>query len=184
MKNSRPEPQDSEALGVSTSIGSRRTFFQWAIGVAASVIGLGLALPLVGYVISPALKRRKQAWVEVGAVNGLRVGEPEQLEYQHTVTDGWMTSVAHKAVWAVKQSDQRVIVFSPICTHLGCGYRWDVQDREFKCPCHGSVYDVTGRVLAGPAPRPLDELPAKIENGKLLVIYKEFKSGLSKKAEI
>ncbi|MFI5247454.1 MAG: ubiquinol-cytochrome c reductase iron-sulfur subunit, partial [Nitrospirales bacterium] len=49
------------------------------------------------------------------------------------------------------------------CSHLGCGYHWDTTDRRFKCPSHGSVYDVTGEVLTGPAPSALDRLPTKIE---------------------
>ncbi|HEX9743697.1 MAG TPA: Rieske 2Fe-2S domain-containing protein, partial [Nitrospiraceae bacterium] len=63
-------------------------------------------------------------------------------------------------------------------------YRWEDADRKFKCPCHGSVYDADGKVLAGPAPRRLDVLPSKIEDGKLFVIYKEFKAGLSKSVEL
>jgi menaquinol-cytochrome c reductase iron-sulfur subunit len=43
---------------------------------------------------------------------------------------------------------------------------------------------VSGRVVAGPAPRPLDALPAKIENGRLLVVFKEFKSGVAKQIEL
>jgi menaquinol-cytochrome c reductase iron-sulfur subunit len=95
-----------------------------------------------------------------------------------------MESKAHKAVWAVKQSDGDVTVFSPMCTHLGCGYRWDAGEKKFLCPCHGSVYNVKGEVLAGPAPRPLDALPAKVESGRLFVKYKEFRSGLAKKVEL
>ena len=44
------------------------------------------------------------------------------------------------------------------CPHLGCGYRWDDADHHFKCPCHGSVYDIAGKVVGGPPPRPLDAL--------------------------
>jgi menaquinol-cytochrome c reductase iron-sulfur subunit len=144
---------------------------------AAGLIGLGLAIPLAGYVISPALRRRAQSWVEVGRLDTLSVGEPAQLEYVTIVRDGYIEAKSQKAVWAVKQPDGAVTVFAPLCTHLGCGYHWDPTDRRFKCPCHGSVYDVTGEVLAGPAPRALDRLPTKIEEGRLLVMYKEFKSG-------
>lgn len=163
---------------------TRRTFFNWLIGAAAAVIGIGLAVPLTGYVISPALKRREQSWVPVGGEDELKVLEPKPLEYVTTVRDGWMETKVQRSVWAVKQPDGSITVFSPICTHLGCAYRWDESDRKFKCPCHLSVFAITGEVLGGPAPRPLDRLPVKVENGRLLVIYKEFRPGLQKSVEI
>ncbi len=184
MNHSEVEPTDSLSSGLSTPVGSRRNFFQWMIGLASGLIGAGLAIPLIGYVISPALKRRERLWIDVGSVDELRVGEPKQLDHVTTIRDGWMESKSQKAVWAVKQADGEVIVYSPICTHLGCGYRWEGEDRKFKCPCHGSVYDATGKVLAGPAPRPLDVLPSKVDNGRLLVVYKEFKAGLASSVEL
>jgi menaquinol-cytochrome c reductase iron-sulfur subunit len=117
-------------------------------------------------------------------VSALKVLEPTQLDYIATIRDGWMESKAQKAVWAVKQAGGEVTVFSPICTHLGCGYRWDESVRKFKCPCHGSVFDVTGTVVGGPAPRPLDTLPVKVEAGRLFVVYKEFAPGHRMPVEI
>jgi menaquinol-cytochrome c reductase iron-sulfur subunit len=183
MSHSEHPPEDDVRRFV-TPVGSRRKFFRWVTGAIAATIGAGLAVPLVGYVISPALKRRDKPWVEVGRVEDLPVGEPRQLDYVMTQKDGWMEAKVHKAVWAVKQADGGITVFSPLCTHLGCGYRWDGPDRKFKCPCHLSVYDVTGKVLGGPAPRHLDLLPAKVENGRLLVMYKEFKAGLPNSVEL
>ena len=112
------------------------------------------------------------------------MGRPTQLEHVTTIRDGWMESQSHKAVWAVKQSEGEVKVFSPLCTHLGCGYRWDDAENKFLCPCHGSSFDRNGQVLGGPAPRPLDVLPSKMEGGRLLVMYKQFKSGLSQTVEL
>ncbi len=178
------KPKDKDTSRLSTPVGSRRRFFQWVIRGAAGLIGLSLAIPLVEYVISPALKRREKPWVEVGGVDELAPGEPKQLEYVATIRDGYLETKTHKAVWAVKQADGQVSVFSPLCTHLGCGYHWDGGERKFKCPCHGSVYDVSGNVLHGPAPRHLDLLPSKVENGRLLVIYKEFKAGLPNSVEL
>lgn len=164
--------------------GTRRKFFGWVIAAVAGFIGLSLGVPLAGYVIAPALKRRATSWAEVGPTKSLHTGEPEELEYASTVKDGWRTVTAKKGIWAVKQSAGDIVVFSPICPHLGCGFRWDAGDHTFKCPCHGSVFDVTGKVLAGPAPRSLDVLPSKVEQGNLLVLYKEFKSGLDHSVEL
>lgn len=182
--NADTQPSDHHGLGLSTPVGTRRRFFAWVTSAAATLIGVGLAVPLVGYVISPALKRRDKPWVQVGTVDNLLEGEPKQLDHVMTLRDGWMETKSQKAVWAVKRASGEVTVYSPICTHLGCGYRWDDVDRRFKCPCHGSVYDIEGKVMAGPAPRPLDRLPVKIENGRLMVQYKEFKSGLARAVEL
>jgi menaquinol-cytochrome c reductase iron-sulfur subunit len=165
--------------GFHTPVGSRRTFFSWVTAGIAGLIGVGLAIPLFGYVISPALKRRDRSWVDVGAVGDVPVGEPKQLDHVTTIQDGYLETRSQKAVWAVKRPDGQVTVFAPKCTHLGCGYRWADDEKMFKCPCHGSTFDIDGLVLAGPAPRPLDRLPARIENGRLMVVFEEFKSGVS-----
>jgi menaquinol-cytochrome c reductase iron-sulfur subunit len=164
--------------------GTRRRFFELVIKASAGLIGLSLAVPLVQYLISPALKRRKQQWVDVASAAELQSGVPTQLEYVATVQDGYLESKTQKAVWAVKQPNGEVTVFSPMCTHLGCGYHWDGGTQQFKCPCHGSAFDVSGRVVGGPAPRPLDALPSKVDNGRLLIMYKEFKSGVPKQIEL
>ena len=178
------DPDKVSSPNDSPSKGSRRSFFGWVITAIAGFIGLGLGVPLAGYVIAPALKRREILWAEVGPTGSLRLGEPEELEYASTVKDGWRTVTAKKGVWAIKQPAGEVVVLSPICPHLGCGFRWDAGDHTFKCPCHGSVFDVTGKGLAGPAPRSLDVLPSKVEQGNLLVLYKEFKSGLDHPVEL
>lgn len=46
-------------------------------------------------------------------------------------------------------------VISAVCTHLGCTPRWVEKRNRWECPCHGSVFNGKGVVIAGPAPRPL-----------------------------
>ncbi len=170
--------------GLSTPVGTRRSFFVKVTTAISSFIGISLALPIVGYLISPALRRQPKEWVSVGKIDDIPADTPTALDYSMTVKDGWQNSQSTKGIWAVKREDGHVTVYSPICPHLGCGYRWGNQERLFKCPCHGSVYDMEGTVKAGPAPRPLDTLPSKVENGELLVLYQEFKSGLPDKVEL
>ena len=51
------------------------------------------------------------------------------------------------------------------CTHLGCTVPWSTAEKLFVCPCHASTFDITGGVSGPPAPRPLDVLAVRIENG-------------------
>jgi menaquinol-cytochrome c reductase iron-sulfur subunit len=130
------------------------------------------------------LKRKERPWIDVGAVDDLSEGRPKQLEYVTTGRDGYMEARILKALWAVKSGNGRIVVYSPMCTHLGCAYTWNGTAGRFDCPCHLSQFNVEGEVIGGPAPRPLDRLPVKIENGRLLVMYKEFKAGLPRSVEL
>ena len=57
---------------------------------------------------------------------------------------------------------------SPVCTHLGCVV--EVEGAALVCPCHGSTYDRSGRVLRGPAERGLARYPVREEaDGTLLI---------------
>jgi len=65
----------------------------------------------------------------------------------------------------------RYYAVGDICTHNGCrlsGGR--IRDGQIRCPCHGSAFDpATGKVLQGPAERPVPVYPIKVENGSIWV---------------
>lgn len=114
----------------------------------------------------------------------LRADAPTRIDFVDKVQDAYLESTQQRHAWAVLRASGGIAVYSPICTHLGCRYHWDDATRHFECPCHGSVFALDGQVLAGPAPRPLDTLPSKVENGTLYVEWEVFEPGIPKKVEI
>lgn len=164
--------------------GTRRDFLGWITASIMGLIGVVLAIPFVGYIISPALHRRIKDWVDTGNLNDLKLDQPRQISFVVTIQDGWMKNASAKNIWVDQDPNGEIVVFSPLCTHLGCGYYWDQGRGNFICPCHTSIFDRDGTVLAGPAPRPLDRLPVKVVDGHLHVIYKEFKAGTTKQIEL
>ncbi len=61
-------------------------------------------------------------------------------------------------VIVVQPSAGQYVAFSGTCTHAGCQVQF--VNGQFHCPCHGSVYDIQGRRIAGPAPQNLAKLDA------------------------
>ena len=61
------------------------------------------------------------------------------------------------------------LALSAVCTHLGCVVQWQEGKGEFLCPCHGGRFAPNGAVLAGPPPRPLENLPVAIVGDQLRI---------------
>lgn len=83
-----------------------------------------------------------------------------------------------EAVSATSQEDEDLIVtrtstsdvacFSAICTHKGCTVK--PAGDELHCPCHGSRYSAaTGKVLRGPAPKPLPKVAVRVKSGEVVL---------------
>ena len=161
----------------------RRSFLKWLIGAMSALIGLITGIPFLRIVINSA-PLQKLSYVEVGDISSLSIGQPQDMNFQVRVTDAYLQQELTRSVWVIKHSLTEMTVFSPICTHLGCHFKWNPKSRHFECPCHGSVWTIDGKVIGGPAPRPLDTLPHKIENGKLYVEWERFKVGVSDKVRV
>jgi glycine/D-amino acid oxidase-like deaminating enzyme/nitrite reductase/ring-hydroxylating ferredoxin subunit len=59
-------------------------------------------------------------------------------------------------VAAFRDDDGTLHEVSAVCTHLGCQVKWNEAERSWDCPCHGSRFDPTGRVIQGPAVKDLE----------------------------
>jgi menaquinol-cytochrome c reductase iron-sulfur subunit len=163
---------------------TRRTFLKLLIGIITLFIGLILGIPFIQALIVSKFKKAKLAWYKVAEVDSLPVGQPVRLNFFARNEDAYLHETAVHSIWAVKHSASEVTIYSPICTHLGCYYNWDQGTGHFECPCHGSVFSIDGKVLGGPAPRPLDTLPYKIDNGILSVVWEQFKVGIPEKVAV
>lgn len=71
--------------------------------------------------------------------------------------------LAHgQRVAAFKSNDGTLSATSAKCTHMGCTVGWNDEEKTWDCPCHGSRYDLQGKVLRGPASK--DLAPANVGN--------------------
>ena len=160
--------QPNEAQHTAADVSpTRRTFYIAFINGAMSLIGLALAVPAAIYLFFPPKLRKEAEWVDTADLSTIPTGAPTEIAFTRKRVDGWKVTNEKATAWVVKQPNNEVVAFSPICTHLGCAYHWDDPSHTFICPCHTSVFSMDGKVLGGPAPRPLDRYMTKIDAGKL-----------------
>lgn len=113
---------------------------------------------------------------------------PEVLDEVYKGEDMQFRDSQGSLIWTNKRAFPYV-AYSGKCPHLGCGYKWrkirKLPREIFLCPCHISIYDVSGKVLDGPAPRPLDPVPIRVsDNGDVEIIDVEFKAGVRDRVRI
>ena len=147
----------------------RRKFYAAAIYVLNALMGIAVTIPAIAYLLVPSRKRQQDQWVEAGDIATLVPNSPVEMSFRKSRVDGWRTISEKTTAWVVKKPDGGLVAFGPQCTHLGCAYHWDEKQNQFVCPCHTTLFSIDGKVISGPAPRPLDRYAIQLDGTKLKV---------------
>ena len=156
---------------MTTPVTRRSLLFQLGI-VLNAVAGLALAIPIVGYLLSPARRKRMEGaltWVELGEVAAYPEGQVRMATFRNPSTRPWDGQTADIPCWVRRTGPSDFQVFAVNCAHLGCPVRWFPQSNLFLCPCHGGAYYADGSRAAGPPPRGIFRYDHRIENGRLQI---------------
>jgi Rieske Fe-S protein len=150
---------------------SRRGFVAGVVGLVGGVITVVVGLPVIGYIISPALQKGgEEEWLVLGPASSVPLGTPTPFTYSLVKEVGWKIERINRTVYAVTQDGSNFVVLSDACTHLSCKVTWQGEQDVFVCPCHDGFFDMWGAVISGPPPRPLYRLESKVENDQLMIL--------------
>jgi len=72
--------------------------------------------------------------------------------------EGKVLTIGGKPVACHRTDDGELMKVSAVCTHMGCLVRWNVPERTWDCPCHGSRFTPDGLVIGGPAEAALEKM--------------------------
>ncbi|WP_217544301.1 Rieske (2Fe-2S) protein [Streptomyces sp. GbtcB6] len=93
---------------------------------------------------------------------------PVDLGAESEVAKGGARLYREHNVVVSRSADGGLKAYSTICTHAGCPIN-KLQGTTLVCPCHGSEFDaLTGKVVRSPATEPLNELPVKSADGRIV----------------
>jgi menaquinol-cytochrome c reductase iron-sulfur subunit len=148
---------------------TRRRFMTGTVHTAGAIAAASFTLPALGFAIGPIFKSTPHHWETVGTVGQF----PENNYVPVIITlvpnigeAGKSTAYVRKKNPAldtdIYDRDTPYIAISDRCVHLGCPVRWVDAAERFICPCHGGVYDLLGRPVSGPPPRPLDRFYTRV----------------------
>ncbi len=156
---------------------SRRDFLKASIAAIGGFIGALTGLPSAGYLLSPANRAgaEDEAIIPLGALEKYPISVPTRFDFTRTRVNGWERTAKNYGLYVVRTGEREVRVFSDICTHLGCRVTWHADIEHYVSPCHDGHFDLLGKNISGPPPRPLDEFVTTIENGNLFVALPPFK---------
>jgi cytochrome b6-f complex iron-sulfur subunit len=135
---------------------TRRTFIDWLLAGGLLAWGLSFVAPVLSYVW-PAQSRGPSA-------QSVSAGK----EKDFSNWDSKMVAVGSHPVMVIR-TPQGFKAYSAICTHLGCIVGWNAAQHQIDCPCHAGVFDINGRVVSGPPPKPLAEYNVMVVNGEVMV---------------
>jgi cytochrome b6-f complex iron-sulfur subunit len=148
----------------------RRQFMNLLTFGTVTGVALGVLYPVVNYFIPPATGGAGGGTTAKDEL-GNDVSVSKFLE-SHNVGDRTLVQgLKGDPTYIVVESKEAITDYgiNAVCTHLGCVVPWNAAENKFKCPCHGSQYDATGKVVRGPAPRSLALSHAKAENDKIVL---------------
>src|SRR5215469_1284328 len=141
---------------------SRRGLFM-KLGIFFNgLVAIGLAIPVLRYVLSAITRGRENAylsWIPIGQVSEFPEGETRLATFKNPFVMPADGQTINTACWVRRISGDEFQVFAINCAHLGCPVRWFPQSGLFLCPCHGGAYYRDGSRASGPPERGLFDYP-------------------------
>ena len=136
---------------------SKRNFLGILLG-GSLIAWLGAVL----FPIFSFLKPPRQAEVEVKSVN---VGKLADIQKD----SGMIIRFGNRPVILVRTPEGELRAFDATCTHLDCTVQYKKDMGVIWCACHNGKYDLTGRNISGPPPRPLEPYRVVVQGDEVFV---------------
>lgn len=135
----------------------RKSFLKLLINISSSAFVLMVVYPIISF-----LKPPKQREVEV---NNVKLSNLDDF----AVGDSKILRFGNKPIIVIRKEKEQFIALSAACTHLDCTVQYKKDESVIWCACHNGKYDLTGRNISGPPPRPLDKFVTTLKNNELII---------------
>jgi Rieske Fe-S protein len=136
----------------------RRSLLNWLLGLWGGGV--------IGSVIYPVARYLAPPYIPEATTLSASAGSAEAL----LPNTGRVVPFGSRPAIVLRTSSGEVRAFSATCTHLDCTVQYRPDLQRIWCACHNGQYDLNGRNVAGPPPRPLDSYDVNVSNGEIIII--------------
>ncbi|HXG52643.1 MAG TPA: ubiquinol-cytochrome c reductase iron-sulfur subunit [candidate division Zixibacteria bacterium] len=137
---------------------ARRDFLNWFLGTAAGAFAASVLYPVSRYLVPPKVEESTAHTVTLSI-------KPQELK----PNSGQIFRFGSQPAILVKTPAGELKAFSAVCTHLACivQYRSDIS--HIWCACHNGHFDLNGKNIEGPPPKPLEEYAVNAKGDQIVV---------------
>lgn len=139
---------------------TRRSFVDYFLGGGVLAMLGSIFFPVLKYIMPPPIPQAVQNDVVAGKVGELAPNAGKVFRF------------GNKPGILVRTPEGDYRAFSAVCTHLQCTVQYRDDFKHIWCACHNGHFDLTGRNIEGPPPRPLEEYRVEIRGEEVVVIRK------------
>jgi len=141
--------------------GTRRKFLNWFLGSTAGAFLLSVLYPLSRYLIPPKVQESTARTVTLAI-------KPQDVK----PNSGQIFRFGSQPAILIDTPGGELKAFSAACTHLACIVQYRPDIHEIWCACHNGHFDLNGKNIAGPPPKPLEEYSVNVRGDQIVVSKK------------
>lgn len=151
---------DIPGNGKTIELTERRSMISWLLGGGVAASLGSFFFPVIRFLNPPKITEAAVDEVMAGKVNEMKANTGKVIKF------------GNKPALLVRVNDTQFKAFSAVCTHLNCTVQYQESTSQIWCACHNGTYDLNGRVVSGPPPKPLDEFAVHVR-GEDIIISKQ-----------
>jgi cytochrome b6-f complex iron-sulfur subunit len=136
----------------------RRHFIDWFLGTSAGALFVAVLYPIARYLVPPEVRESTAETVTLSV-------HPSQVK----PNSGIVFPFGAQPGILVRTPGGELRAFSAVCTHLGCTVQYRPDLTQIWCACHNGHYDLNGKNVSGPPPRPLPEYVVNVRGDEIIV---------------
>jgi Rieske Fe-S protein len=137
---------------------TRRGFVNWLLGTSAGAFVLSVLYPITRYLIPPEVAESTAGTVTLAI-------KPDEVK----PNSGQVFKFGSRPGILVRTASGELRAFSAVCTHLNCTVQYRPDLAHIWCACHNGHFDLNGRNIEGPPPRPLDAFVVNVRGNQIVV---------------